>query len=41
MSQSNKSNRERISISGDVVCIAKKSELLETMMPPINNWDKM
>ena len=39
--QSNKSNRERISISGDVVCIAKKSELLETMMPPINNWDKM
>ena len=39
--QPNKSNKERISISGDVICVAKDSELLETMMPPINNWNKM
>ena len=39
--QSNKTNDERISISGDVVCVSKNSELLETIMPPINNWDKM
>jgi len=39
--QSNKSNMGRISISGDIVCVAKDSELLENMMPPVNNWDKM
>ena len=39
--QPNKSNKGRISISGDVICVAKDSELLETMMPPINNWNKM
>ena len=39
--QGNKTNDERISISGDVVCVSKNSELLETIMPPINNWDKM
>ena len=39
--QHNKSNKERISISGDIVCIAKDSKLIENMMPPLNNWDKM
>ena len=39
--QFNKSNNERISISGDVVCLAKDSELLENMMPPLEKWDKM
>ena len=39
--QFNKSNNERISISGDVVCLAKESELLENMMPPLEKWDKM
>ena len=39
--QSNKSNMGRISISGDIVCVAKDSKLLENMMPPVNNWDKM
>ena len=39
--QHNKSNTERISISGDIVCIAKNSKLIENMMPPLNNWDKM
>tara|TARA_B110000008_G_scaffold262579_1_gene285069 strand:+ start:129 stop:821 length:693 start_codon:yes stop_codon:yes gene_type:complete len=39
--QPNKLNKGRISISGDVICVAKNSELLETMMPPINNWNKM
>ena len=39
--QPNKSNTGRISISGDIVCVAKDSELLENMMPPINNWDRM
>ena len=37
--QADKSNSKRISISGDVICVAKDSNLLETMMPPINNWD--
>ena len=39
--QVNKSNKQRISISGDVVCVAKDSELLENMMPPLEKWDKM
>jgi uncharacterized protein (TIGR02466 family) len=39
--QLNKSNQGRISISGDIVCVAKNSELLENMMPPISNWDKI
>tara|TARA_E500000178_G_scaffold149359_1_gene149034 strand:- start:91 stop:783 length:693 start_codon:yes stop_codon:yes gene_type:complete len=39
--QSNKSNMGRISISGDIVCVAKDSKFLENMMPPVNNWDKM
>jgi uncharacterized protein (TIGR02466 family) len=39
--QFNKSNNERISISGDVICLAKESELLENMMPPLEKWDKI
>ena len=39
--QFNKSNKQRVSISGDVVCVAKDSELLENMMPPLEKWDKM
>ena len=39
--QVNKSNKERISISGDVVCVTKSSELLENMLPPLKNWDKI
>ena len=39
--QVNKSNKERISISGDVVCVTKNSELLENMLPPLKNWDKI
>ena len=39
--QANKSNMGRISISGDIVCVAKESKLLENMMPPVSNWDKM
>tara|TARA_Y100001935_G_scaffold239538_1_gene227313 strand:+ start:57 stop:749 length:693 start_codon:yes stop_codon:yes gene_type:complete len=39
--QVNQSNKQRISISGDVVCVAKDSELLENMMPPLEKWDKM
>ena len=39
--QQNRSNSERISISGDVVCVAKDSELIENMMPPLEKWDKM
>jgi len=39
--QMDKSNNERISISGDIVCVARNSELLENMMPPLENWDKI
>ena len=39
--QPNKLNKERISISGDVICVAKNSELLENMLPPLENWDKI
>lgn len=39
--QPNKTNKGRISISGDVICVAKNSELLENLMPPLSNWDKM
>lgn len=37
----NQNNNDRISISGDVICVAKDTNLLETMMPPLENWDKM
>ena len=39
--QAYRNNNERISISGDIICVAKDSNLLETMMPPISNWDKI
>ena len=39
--QPNKINNERISISADIVCVAKNSELLEAIMPPLQNWDQM
>ena len=39
--QPNKLNKGRISISGDVICVAKNSELLENMLPPLENWDKI
>ena len=39
--QPHKNNNERISISADIICVAKNSELLETIMPPLQNWDQM
>ena len=33
-----KSNSERISISADVVFVAKDSSTLEHLVPPIKNW---
>ena len=36
-----KVNDKRISISGDIVCVAKDSKLLENIMPPLENWDKI
>ena len=39
--QPTESNDERISISADIVCIAKDSNLLEMGMPPLNEWTKM
>ena len=39
--QPTNSNDERISISADIVCVAKNSNLLEMGMPPLNEWTKM
>ena len=39
--QTNKLNKDRISISGDVICVAKNSGLLENMLPPLDSWDKI
>ena len=39
--QSVKNNNERISISADIVCVAKDSKLLEQLMPPLQNWKKI
>ena len=39
--QPTQNNDERISISADIVCIAKDSNLLEMGMPPLNEWTKM
>ncbi len=36
-----KNNNERISISADIVCIAKNSETLEHLTPPFENWKKI
>ena len=34
-------NEERISISADIVCVAKDSNLLEIGMPPLKEWTRM
>jgi hypothetical protein len=34
-------NDGRISISGDIVCVLKDSNLLENIMPPLENWEKL
>jgi len=39
--QPDKNNQVRISISGDIVCVAKNSKLLETMMPPLKEWEML
>ena len=39
--QPTNSNEERISISADIVCIAKNSETLEHLTPPYDNWKKI
>ena len=39
--QANRNNNGRISISGDIVCVLKDSSLLEHVMPPLENWDKL
>ncbi len=39
--QPTQNNDERISISADIVCVAKDSNLLEMGMPPLNQWTKM
>ena len=39
--QPTNNNDERISISADIVCIAKNSETLEHLTPPYDNWKKI
>jgi len=39
--QPTQNNDERISISADIVCVAKDSNLLEMGMPPLDEWTKM
>ena len=39
--QPSQNNDERISISADVVCVAKDSNLLEMGMPPLSEWTKI
>ncbi len=39
--QPTNSNDERISISADIICVAKDSNLLEIGMPPLNQWTKI
>ena len=39
--QPTQNNDERVSISADIVCVAKDSNLLEMGMPPLNEWTKM
>ena len=36
-----KSNKERISISADIICVAKNSKLLEMGLPPLNEWTRI
>ena len=37
----NKSNNERISISGDITFLSKDSSLLEHLTPSFENWNKL
>ena len=39
--QPTQNNDERISISADIVCVTKDSNLLEMGMPPLDEWTKM
>ena len=39
--QPTNSNDERISISADIICVAKDSNLLEIGMPPLIQWTKI
>ena len=39
--QPSKSNKERISISADIICVAKNSKLLEMGLPPLNEWTRI
>ena len=39
--QADKMNAGRISISGDIVCVLKDSNLMENIMPPLKNWEKL
>ncbi len=39
--QPSKSNKERISISADIICVAKDSKLLEMGLPPLNEWTRI
>ena len=39
--QASKSNDERISISADIIFVAKDSKLLEMGLPPLNEWTKI
>ena len=36
-----KTNDERISISGDVIFLAKDTNLIEHITPNFNNWKKL
>ena len=39
--QTSQSNDERISISADIIFVAKDSKLLEMGLPPLNEWTKI
>ena len=39
--QVSQNNDERISISADIICVAKDSRLLEMGLPPLNEWTKI
>ena len=39
--QPSKSNKERISISADIICVAKNSKLLEMGLPPLDEWTRI
>ena len=41
MGQIKLNNKERISISGDVIFLAKNSNLLEHLTPSFDNWKKL